>query len=161
MTSNLKIDTTEYVEYADYDHSNEWDRPNTYTSRTINHGILKGDEDYGDIIAPFDIKIGDKVFLLYVEWSTGNSFGNDENYGISYIGVFTDLELAEKNLEVIRNANRRSEDSWELLEEKFVIEHQDGSEEQYIDYSVPWYGYFKSMYSSGIKEILVRGSSDG
>jgi hypothetical protein len=115
--------TGEHEEYVDpslddYDIHKIEDKP-TLTGVTIdfNHTLTdshRADEEYGDwsesyynslnsvklasdipdLVTSLDIKEGDDIFVVWAEWTTGDSFGSSECGEYEPFGVFKDYESA-------------------------------------------------------------------
>ena len=84
--TGLKVCYDEYCEVTREAVRDEWDRDDTASTWSV--GGLRLTEDYPDVSACFPIKAGDIVYLLYVVYSTGDSFGHSEDGSISFVDVF-------------------------------------------------------------------------
>jgi len=153
----------------------EWDRGNTSSSWTVD-GIRLYESDhrrYGwmemDLDVPFEVTSGTKYYLMYVVYSTGDSFGHDEDSCIEFCGLYADKRIAEENENRIRSHyNWANYSSWRIGEKpkrpKFVpkkdgafnvfLRTDDGKGE--YEFSVPWAGYFESLSYIEIKEVQLQ-----
>lgn len=123
----IGVNATEHVsETSEPDPNDRWDRASTCTDWTINGIKVSRKEGYQ--LLPIEIDAGHPVYVVYAIWSTGDSFGHDENYGCEAMAVLPTREEADK--EVAR-----------LKEVK--------------DYSVPWNGYFESLTTIDIVSGIV------
>jgi hypothetical protein len=130
MTSyvELQYDRNCY-DTSEADSTDPWDRPNTCSDWTVHGAKLADDRGYKNVPYPGDLKSGDEVYVLYAVYSTGDSFGHDENGCIEFISVHKDANLAFKNKNNLQNG-------------KHVVEHDDGTIENIY---APWGGYFESL----------------
>lgn len=142
MESRLKIDFDRYEFVTrSADSEDQWDRDDTCTDWTArNIELVTSDKAYFDVIAPFEVKLGDSLIVVYAIYSTGDSFGHDERGCKEIIDVFKSPEKAAdcvRAIEATQNGyNDYSEKSAEWIRE-------DGSQGK-LDY-VPWNGYFESL----------------
>lgn len=87
------------------------------------------------------------VYVVYVTFSSGDSFGNSSGNGI-VVWAFSDRKLAEDCLEEVNNC--AGKDNY-----KFTIEDGNGGFKQ-TKLSNPTTGYFEHMEDSGIVEKIVN-----
>jgi len=93
-----------------------------------------------------DIKIGDVVFVLYMIYSSGDSFGSSTGNG-EILWVFKDAELGEK-------AKAKFEAENDSCDPKFSIEIET-DEGTTFKMSNPAAGYFKNMAAVRLDTFLV------
>src|SRR5579859_4611035 len=107
MKKNLSVNksTIIYVSYDSHEEStrdpssdDSWDRGDTYTSHEVTGLSLSENPGSRQDTLPVDfpVKAGDALHLLYAVYSTGDSFGHDENGGIEFILIYKTPEKAEK-----------------------------------------------------------------
>lgn len=140
----------------------EWSRDSTTSSHSVD-GISLASE-YPDVTACFPVKDGDTIYLLYAVYSTGDSFGHDENSSIAYIDVFKTYEKAEKAAKDIRmHAN------WFKGVHGFVVPSKEEKKKYASDYQVDikrengktmdvfagWNGYFESLSYVQVESFVV------
>lgn len=125
------------------DPTDEWDRDDTYTERGDFKLVLS--EKYPDVYLD-DAKLGDHVYLIFAEYSTGDSFGYDENARVEIISVHRSKDLAEKNRAMLASINKH--DGY-----KTFIELDNGKEMQI---HVPWTGYFESLTELHCEEFIIE-----
>lgn len=126
-----------------------WDRPNTTTERnfltvcqhrresrpTCNYELFSTWQDF---------KSGDTIHLVIVEYSTGDSFGHDENSNFEIISAHKEYKFAEIMLNSVLN------------QEGHVVKCRTDDGETYETGFAPWSGYFESIYSSNIHTFMVQ-----
>lgn len=126
--SFLKFDVsveTWVIRHGDPD--DEWDNDSTDGIVEVTEYNLVKEDGYHVLETAFDVAPGDSVWLVWAQYSTGDSFGS---YGAQYelCGVFND-EI-EAGIEAER------------------LESVD-------DYSVPWKGYFESLDFIKVQHMTV------
>lgn len=95
--------------------------------------LTKNDKDklwsYELVTCDFDIKDSDYVYVVYVRYSTGNSFGSTSGCG-HIVGVYKTLEEADKIYNQILN-------------------------HEFSGYT-PWIGYFENLESVDYQQFKVN-----
>lgn len=114
---------------------------------------LKIVDMYGDFDVD-DAKVGDTFFLLYVVYSTGNSFGV-EHGKYEYVMLFRKGDVARRNVDRIEEHYSVNAHESVLEPERYVVklEADDGSEFQIY---APWIGYFESMTYCDVVGLVVE-----
>lgn len=104
------------------------------------------DDKYPTIFAPFEAKRGEDVFVVWYEYSTGDSFGHSTRGSTDVAGVFKDLESAKSLKKAIENHKEE--------EGSFSFEHTtpDG---QKIELCASWTGYFEHLENVHIECVEV------
>lgn len=90
-----------------------------------------------------DIEPGTPVFVVYVVWSSGDSFGSDTRGSYEFMSVTTDMSRAIRNMDALRK------------EGKAVIENDNGTTME-VSWK-PWDGYFESLDELSIATVLFMG----
>lgn len=116
----------------------QWTRDSTSTSHNI-RGIKLSKA--GDLEVSFKPIIGQTYFLLYVLYSTGDSFGHDSG-NIEFIGLYRTDEVAKRNAERIRKSREDYEKKCDVA--SFSVELETGAGKLYKT-NTPWNGYFESL----------------
>lgn len=99
------------------DPEDEWDSDSTDGTVTVESAKLVADDAYNTLQASFDVKAGDVIWLVWAQYSTGDSFG-------SYGGRYELCSVFDNEIDA--------------LIEKERLQGVD-------DYSMPWIGYFESL----------------
>lgn len=123
------------------DPTDEWDRNDTHTDHNIRGFHAEPDENarFSDLWVPYEPEYGVDYYLLYVVYSTGDSFGHDSGEGIEYIGLYTkdELDVARENREKIeKHGDGHSSD--------FHVDLKTPSGQTFQQHT-PWVGYFESI----------------
>lgn len=105
-----------------------WSRDSTEATVSIEDVCFLRDEDgYQRLGTKQHIVAGDRVYLVYAVYTTGDSFGSDGG-NVELLSVFKDRAEAEESKEHYSKVR---------------------------DYSVPWNGYFESLDELEIEECVV------
>ena len=154
--------------------NDDWDRGNTSCSWTV-EGIRIYESNNRlfpwmemDLDVPFEVTSGTKYYLMYVVYSTGDSFGHDEDSSIDFCGLYKDISIAQENESRIRAHYNWSKSGAYAQEKKnkpkfvpkkygefnVMLRTDDGKGE--YELHVPWTGYFESMSYLEIKEVQLQ-----
>lgn len=96
-----------------------------------------------DLVSTLDLKTGDECFVVWVEWSTGDSFGWAKNGDTEAIGVFKDKTSARELKQALESFKPDPDvDDYEE-KYKFKLTTSDGQRFQ-IDW-VPWCNFFEKL----------------
>jgi len=148
LVYSIEIDDNAYTrDTSEADPNSSYDRPDTSTSHNIEgFKVFEGDI-YSDLQVLYEPMPGEEYYLLYVVYSTGDSFGHDSGGNIEYIGFYTEAEL-----HIARENKRRIEEDEYSRGGSFSVDllSQQGQEYQL---STPWKGYFESLDSVDIQTV--------
>ena len=138
-TTTLVVDVQQYV-HESHRSSEQYGSWSEERSAEV-ISVMLGDETtmYGErITIPGTVKNGDLVYVLFMTYSSGDSYGSSSgNYEVFW--VFTDKNLAMAALEVVKKANDyRNQDKDDTLTFKL----EDGTEQSVGN---PAAGYFENM----------------
>ena len=100
-------------------------------------------ERYPDITSTLDIKEGELCFVVWAEWSSGDSFGTAHNGNTEALAIFKDPESAKAFQKEAENATEYVKD--------FVT--PDG---QVHNIYCPWTGYFESLTEIHIEQTVLK-----
>jgi hypothetical protein len=149
------------------DPEDQWDRDDTDTSWDFESLELVGRDGYDTIATNFEVAVGDELHLLWVIYSTGNSFGNDDGGQHELVGLYQNPHVAAQNKERIsrhaewyRNNHRYSTKKKVDVKPEFakddytvVLLSEDGKD---VELHVPWNGYFESVDDVRVESSIVR-----
>ncbi len=89
-------------------------------------------KDVPDVVSDFDIQPGETCYVVWVEYSSGDSFGMAENENVEAVGVFKDKECAiqlEKAIEtypwIIDHYDDESDETYKNLVIKLTPEQKE------------------------------------
>ncbi len=107
-------------------------------------GVSISKNNWGEPI-DFEVSPGDTVYVVWAEYSSGNSFGRGHNNGVDVVGIFKDAAKAEK----CRQACEASS------EDNSMVKFESDSGEK-ISYYAPWNGYFESLGSIRLETAVIK-----
>lgn len=110
-------------------------------------------KDGSDIASALDIPVGTPCFVVWVEYSTGDSFGHGYRDQHSVIAVFTDKQSAEMlEKEILKNAkDYRTVGSPKAY--SFKLTTPDGQE---LEVHESWNGYFESLDEVHVESTVIQ-----
>lgn len=144
-----------------YDPEDEWSRDSTSTTWTAPSycKIIKGDERHyvsDTELVPASVQVGDTIFMVWVQYSTGDSFGYDSGYSHEIIGLYKDSKLANQAAEAIREDNRDKPDySFNDGGNQVMVPTFDGTSER-PQRTGGWKGYFEGLDFVEVSSLTVR-----
>lgn len=121
-------------------------------SNDIERLIVKGGSDVASI---HDLQSGDRAFVVWVEWSTGDSFGHGDRSCTEVLGLFKSYEDAEVLKDTIEaSSNKYDRRGYENDGVAYWVKTPDG--QIFTSGWAPWLGYFESLDSVHIDRVEVR-----
>lgn len=142
----LKLNAEAFVEVSREARGDDsWDRGDTKTYWYVNGIELVEDDKYMCVKNYLDAKVGDRIFVVYAVYSTGDSFGNDEDKNLEFINVFSCREDANACAEILSNARETA---------TYVLSNGERVSYGYI----PWSGYFERLSYIEVEEFTVGGA---
>lgn len=152
----LKVDYDEYREITrECDPDDRWSGEDSDSSWSVNSVSIV--EKYPDVTACFPVKPGDNVFILYVVYSTGDSFSRNKDGMLVFIDVFLSRAKADAAAKAIQQhaawcTNTRgyglTPKQAKELQKKYTdaysvnIVRENGST---LKVHASWNGYFESL----------------
>lgn len=107
-----------------------WDRGDSYTDWSIGDTFTVDSKDsYRATPISFTPVSNTPYYAVYAVWSSGDSFGHDENSNFELFGLYEAREEAEKE------RNRLAADT---------------------SHEVPWNGYFEDLTLLEVKEVTLK-----
>lgn len=138
-------------------------RRETITDYRI-EGLIEDNDEYGfgcEIIPLVsehkELREGKNHYLLYATYDSGDSFSRNSNGRIEFVAVFTDRDLAEENLQRLKD-HHQAVDDWKRPSGKLknvspymttILNHK----RQDVTIYVPWHGYFEHLRELDIKTV--------
>jgi len=134
------------------DPDDEWDRDNTASEHTLESISIADGYGYSTITYPGEVTPGEKVYLVYAVYSTGDSFGHDDAARVELISVHKNLDVARWNLQRVQGS------SGDDYTSKLVLSQDNG---QTWTINPPWCGYFESLDYARVAgfTVLPAGAS--
>jgi hypothetical protein len=122
----FEVKTTRYTTYQG-NPDDQYDRDSTDADVTILSASLVDDDKFNVLGTDEECNIGDKIYLVWATYSTGDSFGSDGGQ-YELLSVTKDKQTAEEKEAYYGNID---------------------------DFSVPWIGYFESLEGIHITEMIL------
>ena len=112
------------------DPSEEWDNGETESFHTIvKIFISKSKEPYTSIPVNFTPTIGQEIYMVRAQWTTGDSFGWEHGYFHEVIAIYDNYDDAATYVRNLYDAVKKEK-----------VELQCGHK-----YYIPWHGFFESL----------------
>lgn len=147
MATNIKIIDDEYTQITrEADRNDEWGADDTATSHHIRGFKVTEAKQYWDLIVGYDVKPEVAYYLVYVLYSTGDSFSHHTGR-ITFIDMYQTIEEAEKAVKVIEKGVND--------DDKYSINYIDNSGNDAKMYC-PWIGYFESLEDVNIEIVYKK-----
>jgi hypothetical protein len=144
MHTNLNLEYhTEVYQHRDPDPNDNWDRGDTSSSTDFGDLFLSKEGQDTNLTIPGEVNVGDQLFIIVAEYSTGDSFGHDENACIEVISAHRYREIAEHNCGILRNVTKEYSANIFLDDGRMFKTH------------VPWTGYFESLTELHLLERTI------
>lgn len=118
----------------------DWDRGDTQTTWHVSGAKLVKKTGYKTVPYDGELKQGDTVYCLYAVYSTGDSFGHDEDGSMEFLSVHKTSELAFENKKNLEAGG-------------VEIKHDNGSVEKIYK---PWEGYFESLSFITVDQYMLK-----
>jgi len=131
------------------DPDDQWDRDDTSTSHNVVgfEAALADEGKYFDLTVPYEPEFDKDYHVLYVVYSSGDSFGHDEGYGIEFIGLYTESELETAN-----ENQKRIEDHYRNQRDSYSVELLTPTGKTFQQHA-PWIDYFGGLDYTDIKAV--------
>lgn len=145
MHALINLDFTQEVSNV-ADSDDPWDQDDVSTIWFIpsEFTVTENMDGWGEFLPlNFTPEKGKVYFLVYAIYSNGDSFHHEENGGCELIGLYTDMEEAERNAEILRRSNEFSE--------KITV---NGTE---MTVSLPWQGFFEDLECVKVTPMTCKG----
>ena len=146
------------VELEDYTHSHEyateqygdWSSSSSWSFKKIWY-VDDIEINYADITSELDIKPGEEIYVVWVTYDTGDSFGYASQGSSASVAVFKDFEAAEDFKKHIESEKYTPDQDKEYYYQN-VYEALDG---QTVHFYASWVGYFERLAQVNIEHTRV------
>lgn len=99
-------------------------------------------KDHPDIVSSLDIKEGEECFVVWAEWSSGDSFGQAYRGSCEPLAIFKDHQSAKAFSKVCEDSKNY----------RVTVNTPDG---QIIEVFVAWGGYFENLEAIRIENVAM------
>ena len=100
-------------------------------------------DTYPDITSSLDIKEGELCFVVWAEWSSGDSFGCGVNSNTEALAIFTDVKSVKEFKEKVIN------------NEDYTLEFTTSDGQSHKIYC-PWTVYFETLTDIHIEQTILK-----
>jgi hypothetical protein len=117
---------------------------------------LSGDSEIPDVVSTVNLVPGDEVFVVWYEYSSGDSFGRSDKEYYEVAGVFENQNTASELAKAIEEFKPDPDiHDWDT-KYKFVCDTSDG--QRFEIGRVPWAGYFERLAGVHVEEATLAKS---
>lgn len=146
---NIKMNQTCDSSYRSDEQFGDWNESYTNSFRSIEFC----EDKYPILLSNVKTKPNQPVFLVWFEYSSGDSFGHSENGNIEIAGLFDSYSCAKELQTAIQNFKPDVDVQDWKNKYKFICNTSDG---QHFEYGfAPWVGYFESLGDVRIETVVV------
>lgn len=144
---SVKIDSKRIYYYRSPEKWGEW------KSEYLNQApdcitIVDHSSEECDVITELEFNHGEIAYLVWVEWSSGDSFGIGINSQTEPLGLFKDRKSAEELKEEILKANEKK------THDHIILKTSDG--QSFNIYIYPdWHWYFERLENVYISNVTI------
>lgn len=99
----------------------------------------------------YEVKSGDIVYVVWAEYSSGNSFGWGKRNNVEVVHVFKDKDLAWDAYRALNAPIKKDNDYYDSWSVEFKTD--SGKD---MPYHRPWLGYFEHLDCIHVEEAIVE-----
>lgn len=146
-----KVHIQRYCEHSEREDTEYGSWSESY-SNTFDY-ITKTDK-YGDVYSPVDLE-KQPGFLVWLEYSTGDSFGNSERGSVEVIALFASRAKAEELKKRLQDwTDKKNSGAYSGTD--FDYNFKAKIDKQEIKIYAPWLGYFEHLDNIYIQEVSLK-----
>lgn len=142
------------------DPKDEWSADSTASEVYIKGIEVLSENEYFDLVVPFDVMPNKEYYLVFVNYDTGDSFSHHSGQ-ICYLDLFQSKELAHDLAKKIQENAKEPYDystakKGQRLPNSVAYKWDNGQE---VDcYAATWKGYFERFNHVSVESVTVRYS---
>ena len=138
-----------------YSHDPE-DNNSTSTSYYISNDIIET-KNISDFMFTNPLNLNKPYYAVYLIYSTGDSFSQQDGNSIIFIDLFNNKDNALNLIKLIEDNSKAYNDIRDLsnTEFDFSIKYFDDENNEKTLSSMPWLGYFESIDNCDIQEVFL------
>lgn len=145
MTKMLQVHYDSHTDnLGGYDPEDEWSRDSTRSTYYPTHVTISPSQ-YGDCPIS-DCEVGDKVYLVWADYQTGDTFGSDS--AVEFLAAFKHKGYAHRCVDQANLSKKGNSYNWSINVKL------DGGEQYTVN--IPWLGYFEHLEEVHVTELEVR-----
>lgn len=143
----------EFNRYCDGSHHSDEEYGDWYESFTNSLESVSCAAAVPDVVSVHDLKSGDRAYLVWAEWSTGDSFGHGDRSSVEAIGLFVDRKCAQELKDGLEATDKYG-NYQSSKNVSYKIKTTDG---QLFECGfAPWAGYFESLDAVHIDSVDIE-----
>ncbi len=136
-TVYLHLEASGYTEVTrEADPDDEWGANDTSTTWSVDGITLHDRDGHRALPADFPVEAGDRVYVVYAVYSTGDTFHRADGEYLEVISFHKSEVTAARNVAALNVRRGRDSDF------KMVVEYDSGAK---VERHCPWDGYFESL----------------
>lgn len=145
-----KVGIERHCDHSYYSEESYGDWHESYTNRLENFAAHT--DEYPDVASIHNIDAGQGALVVWIEWSSGDSFGHGDRNNAEVMGLFRDPESANFLKQQIESWTPNDKAKWDQAK-SYHFKTPDGQEFQ--SGFAPWAGYFDTLESVNIDAVTV------
>jgi hypothetical protein len=153
--NNLVYVEIDYDSYTDTtregDPEAEYDGDDTETSTTVNGVRHVKESGFWDLIVNYPLDRSKNYYLLYVVYSTGDSYNHDEGK-VVFIDLYEDVKVADEAAKILEKTYDITEYNYKFPKHVDIPDSKGGINHLYAG---PWIGYFSQFTEAVVKKVEV------
>lgn len=145
----VEIERDCYESYHSGEQFGDWSESfsNEFKGITLDNSI-----EYPDVVSSLKFKTGDIVYVVWVEYSYGDSFGHADCAGTEVVAVFKDATAAYE----LKNAIERQDTSSQDWDTKYQLELTTSDGQHFKFSTISWHDYFGGLDEVHVEEAILE-----
>ena len=136
----IKLESTLEFSESEPERYGSWEKASSWEIGRIAEKV----DNYPDVTTTLDLPKNSTAFVVWVRWSSGDSFGHHKNGYAEAIGIFADYRVAQELARAVET--EKCEDY------RFKFTTSDG---QTHSCCPGWIGYFESLEAVEIDPVTI------
>jgi len=128
----LYVDIEKHCDHYKHDGEKYGSWSSSYTNNLKTVKIIKNDNSNNGEPIDFDVDVGDTVYVIWAEYSSGDSFGHSDRGSTEILQVYKSLNKAKLAHDMLEKSRKY----------ECKIFSEVGEE---VKCFIPWIGYFESL----------------
>lgn len=145
VRTGLKVSFNSNHENLGGRHDDRWSA-DSYCGYHVLNSVTIAESNQADCVIAGEVKAGDRIFLLWFIYSTGDSFHNHRGYDAEAVAAYTTYEAAKQASDLLQQHDKNVYTT--------EVPLGDGTT---FSFHPPWYGYFESLDGMWIEEVIISG----
>ena len=117
--------------------------------------IVTKDQKNPDIASELDLSVGSTAYVVWAEWSYGDSFGEAVRGSAEAFGIFEHEVFAQQFVDYLNSRRQNCGMFTGLAEDSQVCVFESGDGQVFQLKYLPWVGYFDNLEQLHIEHVTV------